>query len=71
MFRRCAGQEQQGSDSVMVCIIAGSGLGLSLGVIFGIAFDNMASVLIGAAYGALMGLAIGRSIKEYKEYSSS
>jgi outer membrane lipoprotein SlyB len=63
--------DQEVDKFVGTCILAGAGFGLVLGILFGIAFNQMACVVIGVVCGAIMGIAIEESNKNFKEYRSS
>ncbi|OGO15780.1 MAG: hypothetical protein A2Z14_00495 [Chloroflexi bacterium RBG_16_48_8] len=71
MYRWLEEHNKQRLGSVGVCVIAGSGFGLGLGILLGFSLDNIAYVLIGVVYGAMMGLAIGESNKDFKDYPTS
>jgi outer membrane lipoprotein SlyB len=64
-------EDKQNENIVGVCALAGAGFGMALGILFGIAFGNMAYLVVGAAGGAMMGLAVGESTKNSKGYPSS
>jgi outer membrane lipoprotein SlyB len=63
--------DKQNQKILGVCTLAGAGFGMVLGILFGIAFGNIVYLIVGAAGGVMMGLAIGESNKNFKEYPSS
>ena len=50
--------DQHVNKKVGVCTLVGMGFGLVLGILFGIAFDQLVCIAVGAGCGAIMGLAI-------------
>jgi outer membrane lipoprotein SlyB len=71
-MQRCIQRHNQQEQKIVgVCALAGAGLGMVLGILFGIAYGSMAYLIVGAAGGAMMGLAVGESNKKFKEYPSS
>ena len=62
------GNRRQGT--LDACIFAGFVFGISLGILFSVAFENWAYVIAGIVFGALIGLAIGKSLEEVQEYTS-
>jgi len=54
-----------------VCAFAGSGFGLVVGILFGIAFGNLSYAFVGIAFGAILGFAADESNKNIKGYPSS
>jgi hypothetical protein len=67
MTRIVDGQSNHKQDILGVCIYAGSGFGLSLGILFGAAFESSMYVIAGFGFGTLLGLAIGKSLEEVQE----
>ena len=71
MQRRYRHLEKKEQKIVGICALAGAGFGMALGILFGIAYGSMAYLIVGAAGGVMMGLAVGESNKNFKEYPSS
>jgi uncharacterized membrane protein len=57
-------QSQDETKRMGASIAIGAGAGVALGVVFGIAFDNMAFMGIGIAIGVSLGVAIGAQLNE-------